>query len=287
MGGTVTRGLSSATTVTIGDGTGAANSATLLLSQSNQIADAAAVSLNTDGQLNVNNNTETIGSIDVSGNILLGTGQLISGGTNASTSFSGTLSGASGSIFTKTGSGALTISSNVNTGSGGNFLGTLNLSAGTLAFLNATNTFSGTLNVAAGTTLKLTDATVNVANLNFTGSGTITLDFSGTSSILNVTNTLNIAAGITLNIINWQNAADYFFATNWTGAVVNLTGSAPMNQVVFDSPTWVGNNTIWQGYDHQITPVPEPSTYGALLLGAMGVLLGYRRFRRTKVAATK
>lgn len=276
-------GLNSATTVTIGDGTGAVDSATLLLSQSNQIADTAAVSLGADGLFNVNGKSETIGSIAGSGNILLGTGQLTAGGNNGSTTFSGKLSGGSASSLTKAGSGTLTISSNVNGGVDGDFLGTLNLSAGTLALLNATNTFSGTLNVAAGTTLKLTDAILNIANLNFTGAGTVTLDFSGTASTLNVTNTLSIAAGITLNIINWQNAADYFYAANWTGAVLGTTGTGAETQVIFDAPTWTGADTKWQSYDHQITPVPEPSTYGALLLGAMGALLGYRRYRQAKV----
>jgi autotransporter-associated beta strand protein len=286
MGGTTPRGLSSATSVTIGDNVGAANSATLLLSQSNQIADSAAVTLNTDGQFNVNNNSDTVGSIAGSGNILLGTGQLIAGGTNASTTFSGTLSGASSSIFTKTGSGTLTISNNLGAGSGGNFLGTLNLNAGTI-LLSANNTFSGNVNIAAGTTLKLSSSTINIANLNFTGSGTITLDFGGLGSTLNVTNTLSVGAGITLNIINWTNASDYFFAANWTGAVLGTTGTGIENNVIFDSPTWTGANTKWQSYDHQITPVPEPSTYGALLLGAMGVLVGCRRYRLARAVAVK
>jgi len=271
------------TTVTIGDGTGAAGSATLLLSQSNQIADTAAITLNADGSLNLNGKTETVGSIAGSGQILFGTGQLMAGGTNASTAYAGTLVGASTSILTKTGSGTLTINSNLNA-SPGDFAGTLNLSAGAIVF-NASNAFTGTVNVAAGTTLTLSNASLTIANLNFTGSGTVTLDFGGAST-LNVTN-LTIAAGVTINIINWTNAVDYWYAANWSGAVLDLRGTTPMNQIIFDSPTWVGNNTIWQGYDHQITPVPEPSTYGALLLGAMGVLLGYRRHRQAKLAAKK
>ena len=51
---------------------------------------------------------------------------------------------------------------------------------------------------------------------------------------------------------------------------------------MFYAPTWTGANTKWQSYDNQITPVPEPSTYGALLMGALGALLGYRRYRKTK-----
>lgn len=274
----------SSTTVTIGDGVGGAASAVLRLAQNNQINDAAAITLGSDGQFDVNGQTETVGSLAGSGKILLAAGQLIGGGNNTSTTFSGTLAGDSSSILTKTGTGILSIDSNLNA-SPGDFAGTLNLAAGGLTF-NASNTFTGTVNVSAGTTLKLSSATVGITNLNFTGSGSITLDFSGTASTLNVTN-LSIAAGVTLNIVNWQDAADYFFATNWTGAAQDTTGSSPMNQVIFNAPTWVGNNTKWQSYDNQITPVPEPATYGTLLLGTLGGLLGWRRWRQRSLPAPK
>jgi autotransporter-associated beta strand protein len=269
----------SSTAVTIGDGIGAANSATLLLSQSNQINDSAAIALNSDGRFDVNGKTETVGSIAGSGAIIFGTGQLIAGGNDTSTSYTGTLVGDSTASFTKTGSGTLTITSDVNAAPG-DFAGTLNLNAGALAF-NVDNAFTGTLNVFAGTTLKLSDTDLTVTNLNFTGSGTITLDFSGTSTLS--VNQLTIAAGITVNIINWTNATDYFFAQNWSGAIADITGQTPMNQIVFASFT--GNDTKWQSYDDQITPVPEPSTYGALLIGAAGALLGWRRWRKRRPTA--
>ncbi len=291
MDGTSPRGLSSSSTITIGDGV--AGTATLLLSKNNQISDTAAVSLATDGVFNVNGKSETIGSIAGSGTILLGTGQLITNDhADASTNFSGKLAGAAGSILTKEGDGTLTISSNT-VASAGDFTGTINLNDGKLAFTASNDFITGdafsnsTLNVAAGTTLYLSDATVRVSNLNFTGSGTIYLDFSGSNSILDVTN-LTIAAGITLQIINWEDASDYFYAKNWTGgAIHDTTGQAPMNYVVFNSPTWVGDNTKWQSWDDQITPVPEPSTYGAMLIGAMGALLGYRRWRTKRTADGK
>jgi len=266
------------TTVNIGDGAGAPGSATLLLSQSNQINDNAALNLASDGRLNLNGKNETVGSIAGDGSIVFGTGQLTIGGNNSNSTFSGTLAGDSAAILNKNGSGTLTINSSVNAAPG-DFAGTVNLNAGTVAF-NADNAFTGTFNVYAGTTLKLTDVDLSIANLNFLGTGSITLDFSGAST-LNVTN-LSLAAGVTVNVINWANAVDYFFAQNWIGATQDLTGTTPMNQIVFagGSPAWTGNNTIWQSYDDQITPVPEPSTYGAMLIGAIGALLGYRRWRR-------
>ena len=271
----------SSTTVTIGDSIGAANSATLLLSQSNQIADTAAVTVNSDGRFDVNGKSETIGSIAGSGSILLGTGQLIAGGDNSSTIYSGTLAGGAASSLTKAGSGTLTINSNLNA-SPGDFAGTLNVNAGGLAF-NINNAFTGTVNIAAGTSLTLTNTALNIASLNFTGTGTVDLYFNGSASSLSVTN-LNIAAGVTLSIHNWADAVDYFFATNWTGAVQDLTGTTPMNQVNFNAP-WTGSNTKWQSYDNQITPVPEPSTYGVLLIGALGAFLGYRRHRQARATA--
>mgnify|MGYP000272878265 CR=1 FL=1 len=85
--------------------------------------------------------------------------------------------------------------------------------------------------------------------------------------------------------LNWQNATDYFFAQNWTGAVPDTTGTTPMNQIVFTG--FSGSDTKWQGYDDQVTPVPEPSTYGAIFIsGCLGVI-GLRRYRRHLAAKAK
>jgi len=46
--------------------------------------------------------------------------------------------------------------------------------------------------------------------------------------------------------------------------------------------TYAGSDTKWQGYDNQITPVPEPSTYGAILLGAGLTCFGVRRWRQSR-----
>ena len=48
-----------------------------------------------------------------------------------------------------------------------------------------------------------------------------------------------------------------------------------MNQVTFTGSS--NNDTSWQGYDHQITPAPEPSTYGALFIGLSLGLVAWRR----------
>src|SRR5262249_18244669 len=121
------------------------------LTASNQIADTATVILQSSGELDLNNNNETLGQLDIlSANIITGTGTLTLGGNVAATGASsitgfvntgavsrtisessggtftinGVISGASG--FTKVGGGVLSLP-NANTYSGGTTLG-----AGTL-----------------------------------------------------------------------------------------------------------------------------------------------------------
>jgi MYXO-CTERM domain-containing protein len=95
-----------------------------------------------------------------------------------------------------------------------------------------------------------------------------------------VLGTLNIGAGVQVTITNWQDAVDYWFAQNWTGAVFDTRGIAPMNQITFNPPTWTNNNTWWQSWDKQINPVPEPSAYGAALLAVLSGLGLWRNRRR-------
>ena len=240
---------------------------TLQLGASERIANTSAVTVSSGATFDVNGKTETIGSLAGAGSVMIGTGQLIAGGNNASTTFNGSLTGAGS--FTKAGTGTMTVASNL--GFGGN----LNLGAGTLQF-NVDNAFSGATTISGGT-LRLSDANLTLAGLNITGNTTI--DFAGSASSLNVAN-LSISAGVTVTILNWQNATDYFFAQNWTGAVLDTRGATPMNQVVFSGFT--GNNTKWQSYDDQVTPVPEPSTYGAILMGAGLAIMGLRCWRRKR-----
>jgi hypothetical protein len=158
--------------------------------------------------------------------------------------------------------------------------GGLRLSGGGTLSLGSTTSLTGTLDLGvsgtAGTTLRLNGVNLTVGTLNITSDSTI--DFSGTAATLSVTN-LSISAGVTLTIQNWASATDYFYATNWSGATLDLMGSAPMNQVIFNGFT--ANETGWDSWDKRIRPnVPEPSTYGAILLGSLtGFALWRRRHR--------
>lgn len=258
-------------TVNVGDSSGAAASAVLRLDASNQIADyAGLITLNADGVLQLNNFTESINTLGGTGLIDLSTSGYLSVGVNSgSSSFSGSITG-SGTID-KIGSGTLTLNSDLSFG------GTLEVSAGTLAY-TADHAFNATLKLDGGTLL-LTNADVTVSTLLVTANSII--DFAGTASSLSLAN-LTISNGVTLTIQNWANAADFFFTQAWTGAVFNTTGNNPVNQVVFSNFT--ASDTKWLGYEdtsgsgyHQVTPVPEPSTYGAALLGALVSLVVLRR----------
>lgn len=235
--------------INIGDGVGAAGSAVLRLDASNQIANhAGQITINSDGRLALNNFSESVNTIAGTGRIDLGTSGSLSVGINsANSTFGGSFLGTG--TFTKLGSGLLDLTSDA--------------------------TFNGTFNLAAGT-LRLSDIVLTLGTLNITGNSTI--DFAGVDATLAVT-TLNITAGVTLTITNWNEATDHFFATNWNGAVYNAAGSAPMNQIAFTGYT-SPNTTYWSSYDSQIRPVPEPSTYGALLLGALTGVFAWRRLVR-------
>lgn len=167
--------------------------------------------------------------------------------------------------LTKSGAGTL-ILSGTNTFSGGT-----TVSAGTLTLQSASALGTGSTLTLAGGTLRLNTATTTVTTLNVTGNSII--DFA-TAATFNVAN-LTISAGVSLTIQNWTNAVDFFYAANWTGAVFDTTGAAPMNQVTFNGFT--ANDTKWQAYDSQVTPVTEPSTYGALLLGGLAACFFWRR----------
>jgi len=178
------------------------------------------------------------------------------------------ISGTNG--LTKLGAGTLVLAANDKS-----YTGTTTLSAGTLR-LDFNQTFD-TVSLAGGT-LALNSASTTITTLNITANSVI--DFSS-SATLNVT-TLTLSAGVTLTVRNWQNATDYFFAANWTGAVYNTTDATPMNQIVFDTDgsdptTYSASQTKWQSYDQQVTPVPEARVHGLILVGTVALFFATRR----------
>jgi autotransporter-associated beta strand protein len=190
----------------------------------------------------------------------------ISGSGNLTISAAVTGTGIS---LTKTGSGEL-ILSGANTFSGGT-----TVSAGTLTLASTSALVSGSNLTLSGGTLKLSTTSVTLNTLTVTANSTI--DFGGANASLNLSN-LSIAGGVTLNIINWVAASDAFITAAWAGVTQDTSGvGAPLNQVVFANFT--GDNTSWLSADNSIRPVPEPSTYGAILLSLTTGLMFWRRRR--------
>ena len=215
---------------------------TLKLGANNVIPNSSALVVQSGATLNLNNYNDTVSSLAGSGIITLGSGTLTVG-DSTNTTFSGSFTSGDTGTFAKTGSGTLTFGAGMNLSSGNLVLsgGTLNLGGFTSAF--------GTLSVTANSIL------------DFGTNGT---------SILNL-NSLAVASGVTLTIQNWANAVDYFYSTN-------NPMPALLGRIVFSGFT--AGDTKWLSYDHQITPVPEPSVYGAALLGLSMLFAGWRLHRR-------
>ncbi len=234
--------------INVGDSVGTAGSAVLQFNSSNQLPDhTSLLTINSDGKLALNGFSETIDKIGGTGRIDLGTGggYLGIGINSGSSTFGGSLTGTG--TLEKLGGGTLTLNSDISDSNA-----TLKLSGGTLQLSNADLTL-GTLNVTANSII----------------------DFAGTASTLNLTN-LNLTAGVTLTILNWQAAVDFFASANWAGAVHDFAGSSPMNQIIFSG--FSGNTTGWASGTNEIRPfVPEPSTYGAILIGTLVGVFGCKQ----------
>jgi fibronectin-binding autotransporter adhesin len=223
------------------------NAGTLQLGGSERIADGSAVAVASGATLNLNTYTETIGALSGAGTVQLGGGTLVVGSGGASSTFGGAFAGGDTGTFKKTGTGTLTLGAGLNLAGG-----SLTLDGGKLDLGGFTSTF-GSLAVTTNSII----------------------DFgTGSGSILNL-NSLAIAASMTLTIANWTDSVDYFYSL--------LNPAANLGQIVF---TGFASSTKWQSFDHQITPVPEPSTYGAALM-LLGLSLGaWQCWRRRGKAST-
>ncbi len=205
------------------------------------------------------------------GTLVLSGANTYSGATNVS---AGTLQlGANDALSS---SSAVTIASGATVDLGGynatlgaiSGAGALQMSGGALTLGSGMNFASGSM-VMNGGTLNLAGFTSSLGSLSITADSI--LDFGSVGSSVLTLGSLSISSGVTLTIQNWTDAVDYFYS-------LANPGSTNLGRIVFSN--YPGSTVTWQSWDNQITPVPEPGAYGALLIAASMAFAGLFRRRR-------
>lgn len=201
---------------------------------------------------------------------------------------------ASSSGFVQTGTGTTTFA-----GPTTNYFNTVNITGGEVILDNksgyaiqssgavniegATVTFARDNQVANWMDVTLSDGAV--LNLNgtvqtidqLTITGNSIIDFGSEESFFTV-NSLLLTDDAVLTVVNWYNAIDNTFIAKLD------PGSSSLAKIIFAG----SGNTSWDPYDGTLTPgaplpspVPEPSTYGMIFVGAA---LGFVIWRRRRAA---
>ncbi|GAB1489782.1 hypothetical protein MASR2M8_22360 [Opitutaceae bacterium] len=224
------------------------NAGTLKLGASNRIANASDVVVAAGAVFDLNGFSDSVQTLAGAGTVDFGGGALIlgTGLTSATnTTFSGSLIG-SGSLKLADSDYTLTLGAAIhNPGID------IELGGGTLALGGFHHTFD--------------DLTVSANSI---------LDFGG-SSWVNF-GSVNFTGNYTLTIQNWNNTVDYFFSL-LPPSVTDLS------RIVFNG--FSGSDTKYQSFDTQITPVPEPATYGAIFMSLSGALGWWVRRRKQRARA--
>ena len=159
--------------LTIGDGSGPARSAQVVVRNSNQIADTSSVTLNSDALLDLAtfNTVETVAALSgLAGSaIIMGPDSVLAFGTTTNTTFAGSVTG--GGTLTKQGSGTVTLN-------GALAVTTLNGNSGTLN-VNS-NATGSTVNAAATSTINV-GTTQTLSGLNIADGGLVSIVSAGFS----------------------------------------------------------------------------------------------------------
>jgi len=218
--------------------TSVSGNSTLQLASGGQLPDTTALTVNSGSTFNLNNISDTIGSLAGAGSVTLGTGTLTTGGTNLPTTFSGVISG-SGSVV-KQGTGTFTLT-------GGNTFGTagttaLTVNNGTLAVSGSSaKPGNGNIVVASNKTLQMIGASFS-NNLTLNAGSNLTGD---TSSVYGNAGTGTITPNGTINI----NSTGAFLSGQpfiIDGTITGTSTSAlAINQIGSVGEVWLKNNNVY------------------------------------------
>jgi fibronectin-binding autotransporter adhesin len=241
------------------------------------VGSSGAVTLSGAGTTTLSGAQLTAGAITVSGggtqnfNTQIGATSFVRSGTGTTT-FGGTGNNYFNTV--EVDGGTLLLNKSSGTAISG---GTVTVIGGTLSF-GASNQLASWTNVTLGasSTVLLNNTSQTLSSLDVTGNSLI--DFGSGGSILSVSS-LVLASSAYLSVINWAGTVDSFFSQ------VN-PGTSNLSHISVNG----SSGTTWDPYTHVISPaspVPEPSTYGAMLMSGVFGMLAWRKFRAKRRLQSK
>ena len=239
------------------------------------VASGTRLDANLGGSINVG----TMSASNDIWNIATGSNVLTFNSNTSWTMDSSFLISGSGSVV-KQGSNTLTI-----TGSN-SYSGGTTVSAGTLSLSSTAALASGSNVTLSGGTLQLSAAgTYTLGTINVTANSVIDFGGAGVTN-LSLTN-LTISSGVTLRIDNWVRLSDQFTVTSAPtigGTAVVAGANISKSSINFSN---YGELAQWNGAGfsaNSLAAIPEPSTYGAMLMAGCAGLFGLRRWRAKRRA---
>lgn len=230
------------------------------------------------------------GSLTISGNFSSSGNHTVTIGGSGNITLSGRIQTGSGGV-TKEGSGTLTIS-----GTGGNdYTGDTTINGGTVVLSKSAGVDaigSGTVIINTGSTLQWgnNNQLDNTVNVSLAG-GTLNLNsFSDTANTLTLSanSTVNFGSGTSsvLQFANGSYSGGILTINNWSGTMAGtgerLQFGSPLSQDFLDNIQFsgydLGARQFFVGGMYVVVPIPEPSTVISLTL--LGAALGWRERQR-------
>lgn len=153
--------------------------------------------------------------------------------------------------------------------------------------INTGSTTNASLTLNGGTLFLATAGTYTFNTITITGN--TTLDFGGSIGTTLQSTNLDIQNNAIVTVNNWVAGTDLWKSTNApsvNGSTIASGGT--MTGVNFTN--YSGLTTSWTSSGvtaNQLYPVPEPSTYGALMAAGCAGLISWRRRRSRREAAAK